>query len=85
MGVSRSFSKSEPLERDTYVKLPDGVEKGNAAWKLPKPLRGRSTSCIGWCKTILDVLAKEFGWGVTALDEAVCFWARQGFGYGYGE
>ena len=24
-------------------------------------------------------------WGVTSLDKSVFFWAKQGFGYGYGE
>ena len=40
IGVSRAFLSSEPLKRVAYAKLPDGVEKGNVAWKLLKPLYG---------------------------------------------
>ena len=37
MDVSRAFLRSEPMGRDTYVKLPEGVERENVAWELLKP------------------------------------------------
>ena len=63
MGVSISFLRSEPLKRDTYAKLPDGVEKYDVAWKLLKPLYGMSTACSDWREAIRDFLANEWGGG----------------------
>ena len=65
MGVSRAFSTSGPLKRDTYARLPSGVEKGNIARKLLKPLCGLSTACEDSWGTIRDFLANESGWEVT--------------------
>ena len=56
MDVSRAFSMSGPLKRDTYVKLPAWVEKDNVARKLLKPLYGLSTACKDWYRTIRDFL-----------------------------
>ena len=80
MGISRSFPISDPLKRDAYVKLPDGVENGNAARKLLKPLYGLSTACEDWCGTIRYFLAKECAADVTSLYKSVFFRIRQGFG-----
>ena len=60
-GVSRDFLMSEPLERGTYVKLPQGVEKGNVARKLLTPLYWLIAACKDWYKTIRDFLASECG------------------------
>ena len=84
MGVSRAFLRSVPLKRDTYVKLPDVVEKENAAWKLLNPLYGLSAECKDWYKTIRDFLAKECGRKLTSLDKSVFLRNQQGVEYGYG-
>ena len=63
MDVSRAFRMSEPLKRDTYVKLSDVVEKDNVAWWILKPMYGVITSRKGWCETILDFPEKECGRG----------------------
>ena len=49
--------RSEPLKRDTYVKLPQWAEKDNVARKLLKPLFVLSTACKDWYKNIRDFLA----------------------------
>ena len=59
--VSRAFSTSGSLKRDTYVQLPGGVEKGNAAWKPSKPLYGVSSAFKDWYGTIRYFLSKECG------------------------
>ena len=61
--VSRAIPRSEHLKREAYVKLPEGVEKGNSARKLLKPLYGLSTACKDWYRTIRDLLANECVWG----------------------
>ena len=63
MDISKALLMSEPLKRDDYVKLPDGVEKVNLARKLLKPLYGMSTACKDWCETIRDFLARESAGG----------------------
>ena len=45
VGVSRASPTSEPVKRDAYVKLPDVVEKDNAARGLLKPLYWLSSAC----------------------------------------
>ena len=85
MDVSRALLRSVPLKRDTYVKLPDVVEKENSARNLLKPLYGMSTACKGWHETIRDFLEKECGRDVTSLWKSVLCWAQRGFDYGYGE
>ena len=57
--VSWAFLGSVPLHRETYARLPGGVEKGNIARELLKPLYGLSTSCKDSCETIRDFLANE--------------------------
>ena len=84
MGVSRAFLRSEPLGRDTYVKLPEGVEQENVAWKLLKPLYGLSTACKDWYRTLRNFLIEECGGKVTSLDKSVFFWTKEGFSYDYG-
>ena len=73
MDVSRAFLRSEPLERDTYVKLPEGVEQENVAWKLLKPLYGLSTACKDWYRTLRNFLIEECGGKATSLDKSVFF------------
>ena len=70
MDVSRAFLRSGPLERESYVQLPLGAEKGNFAWEILKPLYGLSTACEYWYKTIRNFLANEFGGNVTSLDKS---------------
>ena len=77
--------RSGPLRRDTYVKLPEGVEKGNIARKLLKPLYGMSTACKDWYGAIRNFLANECGGEVTSLDKSVFFRTRQWSDYGYGK
>ena len=84
MGVSRAFSRSGPLKRDTYAKLPDAVEKDNIAWKLLGPQYGLITARKDWYGTIRDFLAEECGLEVTPLAKSVFPRTQQGFGYGYG-
>ena len=76
-GLSRAFLMSEPLKRDTYVKLPDWAEKGNVSRVLLNPLYGLSTACKEWCETIRDFLAKECVGKVTSLDKSVFFWTQK--------
>ena len=61
MDVSRAFLTAEPLGRDTYVKLPQGVDEDNVDWKLLKPMYGLSAACKDWYKTIRNFLAIECG------------------------
>ena len=68
-----AFLRSEPLGRDTYVKLPEGVEEGNAAWELLKPLYGLSTACKGWYKTIRNFLIDECGGKIASLGKGRVF------------
>ena len=84
MDVSRAFLRSKPLERNTYVKLPDGVEQKNVAWELLKPLYGLSTACKDWYRTIRNFLTDECGGKVASLDKSVFFWTQEGFSYEYG-
>ena len=84
MGVSGEFLRSGPLKRDTYAKLPDGVEKDNVARKLLKPSYGLCTACKDRCETIRDFLANGRVRGVTSLGKSVFFWTQQGSDYGYG-
>ena len=85
MDVSRAFLRSEPLDRDTYAKLPDGVEQENAAWGLLKPLYGLSTAYKNWYRTIRNFLTEECGGKVTSLGKSVFFWTQEGFSYEYGK
>ena len=78
MGVSRAFPMSWALKRDTYAKLPDGVEKGNIARKLLKPLYGSSTACEDWYEPIRDLLAKECVGEVASLGQSVFCWTQHG-------
>ena len=57
--VSRAFLRSEALKRDTYLELPDVVEKGNIARKLLKPLYGLITDWKDWYEAIRDFLENE--------------------------
>ena len=84
MDVSRAFLRSKPLMRNTFAKLPDGVEQENVAWKLIKPLYGLSTACKDWYSTIRNFLTDECGGKVTSLDKSVFFWTQEGFSYEYG-
>ena len=84
MDVSRAFLRSAPLRRDTYVKLPDVVEKGKADCGLLTPLYGMSTSRKDLRETIRDFLAKEYGCEASSVDKPAVFWPQQGFGYDYG-
>ena len=71
--VSRAFLSSEPLWRDTYVKLPDGVEEEISDWEILKPLYGMRTACKDWYDTIRDFLSKECGSHVASLDKSAFF------------
>ena len=63
----RAVSRSSPLKRDTYAELPDGVEKGNIARGLLKPLYGVSAAGKDWRGTVRDFLARVLGVGVTSV------------------
>ena len=82
MGASRAFLRSEPLKRDTYVKLLQWAEKDNVARKLLKPLYGLGTACKDWYRAIRNFRACECGWEVTSIDKSVFLRTQQGFGYG---
>ena len=60
-GCFKIILRSGPLKRDTYAKLPDGVEKVNISRKLLNPAYGLSTACKDWFETIQDFLANERG------------------------
>ena len=70
-GVSIAFLRSVPLRRDAYALLPDGVESGNIAWDISKPLYGLITACKNWRNAIRDFLEEEcvfaFGGGGEVL------------------
>ena len=72
----------ESLQRETYAKLPYGVEKGNIAWKLLKPLYGLSTACKDWCETIRDFLAEVCGAHVTQWINRYSFGLNKGLAMG---
>ena len=57
MDASRALLRSEPLERDTYVKLPQVLGKDNISQKLLEPLYCLSTAREDWYKTIRNFLA----------------------------
>ena len=84
MDVSRDFTRSKPLKRNTYVKLPEGADQENAGCELLKPLYGLSTTCKDWYRTIGNFLTGECGGKAASLDKSVFSWEQEGISYEYG-
>ena len=71
MDVSRASFKLKPLVTETYIQLPQEIEKGNVSRKLTEPVSGLGETGSERGQTVRNFLTNGCGGRSTSFDKSV--------------